>query len=239
MCFSASASFGAGALLLGTGIASVNKSRSPEMLSFASMPILFGVQQISEGILWVTLPNPDAVGFHDFNTYFYLVFAQVIWPVWIPLSLWLIEPSKNGKKIISYFLIFGILAAIYLIYCLWVYDASAVIEAHHIRYQVDIPGIGVKRALYVSATIIPLFISSLKWMRVLGATILGSLIFSFVVYTQYVISVWCFFAAIISVLVYLIVVSNKDLLIKSAQDLKEKKRKNTWLIKGDQQALRK
>ncbi len=64
MCFSASVSFAASALLGGSGIVAIKKSESPRMLAFASLPIIFGVQQLTEGILWLTFSNPELGYWH-------------------------------------------------------------------------------------------------------------------------------------------------------------------------------
>ena len=64
MCFSAAASFTAGAVLTGIGVATLRKVEHPTYYLFASIPLLFAVQQFSEGVLWLTLPsaNPDFGG---------------------------------------------------------------------------------------------------------------------------------------------------------------------------------
>ena len=62
MCFSASASFGAGIVLTGIGVASIKKSDTRSKSLFASIPLIFGIQQITEGFLWLALSNPDLLG---------------------------------------------------------------------------------------------------------------------------------------------------------------------------------
>lgn len=49
MCFSAPVSFSAGAVLLGLGSA-----KRPRELPFAAIPLLFAIQQLSEGVIWLT-----------------------------------------------------------------------------------------------------------------------------------------------------------------------------------------
>lgn len=55
MCFSATASFSAGALLLGLGSLTLKSARHPRELPFAAIPPLFAIQQLSEGVLVVSL----------------------------------------------------------------------------------------------------------------------------------------------------------------------------------------
>ena len=62
MCFSPEASFAGGIIISTIGIATILKVHKPSQIVFASIPIFFGIQQIIEGVLWLTLPNPDYGG---------------------------------------------------------------------------------------------------------------------------------------------------------------------------------
>ena len=209
MCFSASVSFGASILLLGTGASAVKRVESPRMLAFASIPILFGIQQLSEGILWLTLPHSDLIHWQHTSIYLFLIFAQIIWPTWIPLSMWLVEKDKGRKKILRYLLILGGTISTYLIYWILTSDVSAFIIGRHIKYSFYFPNQDLYMALYLLATIPPLFIASLKKVKVFGWSLIGSLAFSYIFFSHYIVSVWCFFAAILSVQILLIIVYNK------------------------------
>jgi len=210
MCFSASASFGASSLLAGAGIVAVKKVESPRMLAFASLPILFGVQQLSEGMLWLTFSNPELDSWHNTSIYLFIFFAQVIWPIWIPFAVWLMEPDKARKKKIFSFMLMGGALSTYILYCLFAYEVSAVIESRHIRYELHFPNLVLRRSLIFLTSVVPIFLSSLRWMKLLGGALLGALILTFIFYTHYVISVWCFFAALLSALVLLIIANNKE-----------------------------
>ena len=52
MCFSANASFGAGVFLTSIGVIATKNISNKKQILFASIPILFGIQQITEGFLW-------------------------------------------------------------------------------------------------------------------------------------------------------------------------------------------
>lgn len=209
MCFSASASFGVGALLTATGIVTMKKTESPRMQAFAGIPLIFGAQQLSEGLLWLAFMDPEMASWQDTGMYLFLFLAQVIWPLWLPLAVWLIEPDARRKKIMSYFLWIGGGLSVWMLYCLLTYEVSAVVESRHIRYYLHFPNMDLRRVLYFLATVIPLFLSSLKWMKLIAVTLLGALILSFIFFTYYVISVWCFFAAILSIQVLLVVLYNR------------------------------
>jgi len=54
MCFSATASFVAGTSLSAIGVATIRKAERRSELPFAMIPLLFGIQQLVEGIIWLT-----------------------------------------------------------------------------------------------------------------------------------------------------------------------------------------
>ena len=206
MCFSANASFGAGVLLVVIGIASVKKVHHSSQLMFASIPLIFGIQQIAEGILWLSLPNPDNINTHKIATYVFLLFAQVIWPIWVPASFLLVDRSTSRRNMQKFLLLAGLFIGIYLAYCLFTFNVQAKIVEHHIVYLQEYPT-GFKNYgifLYALATIIPSFISHIKHMWLLGMAVLISYIVSAIFYEYYILSVWCFFSSIISLFVYVI-----------------------------------
>ncbi|WP_293678639.1 DUF6629 family protein [uncultured Phenylobacterium sp.] len=57
MCFSATASFSAGAALLVIGTVTARRAQRPRKLPFALIPVLFGVPQLIEGALWLSVPS--------------------------------------------------------------------------------------------------------------------------------------------------------------------------------------
>ncbi|MFT6921753.1 MAG: hypothetical protein ACJA1C_000750 [Crocinitomicaceae bacterium] len=212
MCFSATASFGAGVVLTVIGIASIKKAPQKSQIMFASIPLVFGVQQIAEGVLWVTLPNPDLLSTHKIATVTFLLFAQVIWPIWVPISVLLLE-KRNARKTIQRILVgAGILVGVYLGYCLTTFNVETKIVGYHISYRQDYP-VSLKYfviLLYASSTIAPLFLSNIKRMWILGLSIAISYIIAVLLYEHYVLSVWCFFASIMSVSIYLLVGHKND-----------------------------
>ncbi len=75
MCFSAAASFGTSAFLGGAGIVAIKKIDSRKKLAFACVPILFCIQQLSEGVLWLALGNPEYISWVKPTTYVYMFFV--------------------------------------------------------------------------------------------------------------------------------------------------------------------
>jgi hypothetical protein len=63
----------------------------------------------------------------------------------------------------------------------------------------------ISAILYCMAIIVPPFVSSIRYMRFFGVAVAASLAVSLYAYYQAAVSVWCFFAALISLLVVALV----------------------------------
>lgn len=203
MCFSANASFGIGIVLSAVGVASIKKVKQSNRYPFASIPLIFAVQQVSEGFLWLSLTNPRFAFLQQASTYTFLFFAQILWPIWVPFSIILMSKKAERKMIEKILVIVGGLVSIYLAFCLVTFDVNAEIIGSHIVYKQDYPS-GISRysgALYIIATILPPYFSSFSRMWILGFAILISYLITNLFYADFLVSVWCFFAAVISIIV--------------------------------------
>lgn len=219
MCFSATASFGASAVLGAIGIASLAKAKNKPQKVFGSIPLIFAVQQFTEGMLWLSLKDPGLIAWQPFLTYTFLVFAMAVWPFWIPFSIWLLEQDPKRKKMIRWLVYTGAFVAVAVLVILSLYPVKAITPVclscpltasaavtSHLHYSFTIPQL-VKNliiafsVLYISATIITPFLSGIKKMKWLGVVFLASYLFAEIFYNGFVISVWCFFAALLSFVV--------------------------------------
>jgi hypothetical protein len=214
MCFSAGASFGAGIVLATVGIASLKKVQTPSQKPFASIPILFAIQQFSEGFLWLSLSNPAHASWQQIPVYVFLAFAQIVWPTWVPFSILMVEKDAKRKRILMLMLGIGMMVSSYLAYCMVVYHLEAQIAAYHIQYTLHFPMAVAwfSGMVYFIPTVLPPFVSGIKRMRILGLTILTSYLITTVFFHEYIISIWCFFAAVLSVMILSImsVLNKKD-----------------------------
>lgn len=207
MCFSAPASFVAGAGLLVIGAIAIKQSKTTPQYVLACIPLVFAVQQSIEGLLWLALSEAGYAQWRVLAMYLFLIFAQIVWPILVPASILWFEKDSLRKKILYLFLGSGVLAAIYLGYSLIYYPATARIENHHIKYQLSFPFSSklLRGIPYFLATAISPFISSNKWLRLLGWGLVISYVFTAFIYMDYLTSVWCYFGAVLSGLILFII----------------------------------
>ncbi|MGA3287901.1 MAG: DUF6629 family protein [Bacteroidota bacterium] len=204
MCFSAEASFAGGVIISTIGVATVKEVHKPSQLVFASIPLFFGAQQITEGCLWLTLPNPEYGTVQIFSKYIFLIMAEVLWPMMIPLSVLFMEENKKRKRILRILLFMGVSVSLYYAFCLLFFNVTPQIMGYHIQYRTDFPKFSTALAfiVYFIASITPLFVSSIQRTHLLGILMFLSCVVTEVFFWQYLASVWCFFAAFISGVIF-------------------------------------
>ena len=202
MCFSASASFIAGASLSAVGGLTLVKTERPAEIPFATIPLLFGIQQITEGIIWLTF-GLDAPLLKSTMTLVYSLFSHVLWPIFMPFSIALLETGPWRKKAISVLQLAGIAVGLYLLYFILKFPVTAEVVGKHIVYDSPHFYILEVMAFYLAATCASCLVSSHKMINLFGALLLLSFLAAYEIHAASLVSVWCFFAALLSLIVNL------------------------------------
>lgn len=201
MCFSATASFIAGVSLSVLGVVTVKKAERKAEIPFAMIPLLFGVQQIIEGMLWLSF-RFDATLLNVTMTYVFTLFSHVLWPMFVPFSIGLVETVAWRKKVISAFQIIGIAVGLYLLYWIVKFPVTSEVDEHIVYVSPHFYKVPVM-ALYLAATCVGCFFSSHKLINLFGVLALLLFMAAYWIHATAFFSVWCFFAAILSVVIYL------------------------------------
>ena len=201
MCFSPTASFLTAGITGVIGIVSMTRVAQPRELPLAATPILFGIQQGIEGLLWLSLPQaPDGPASTGL-TLLYLIFAEVLWPVYAPATVLLIEPNEKRRRLMLLCLAAGVAVSAYLLWWIVARPFGARILNDHIVYVSEHRHSDAVAIAYLAATGVSLVLSSQRTVFVLGAIILAGSVIAFVFYWEAFISVWCFFAAAASAVI--------------------------------------
>lgn len=200
MCFSATASFVSAGITAAVGFYAVSRTSDARELPLASMPIFFAAQQFIEGSLWLTLPVAPESAASSLLSHSYLVFALIFWPLFGPFAALSVEPEALRRRMIGACLAVGVAVAIYFGWAMLTVPHRALISADHIRYEVGDTPVYVGGA-YVVATTLGLLVSSHRAIALLGLIVLAGSIVSYAVYLETLVSVWCFFAAVASVVI--------------------------------------
>lgn len=202
MCFSATASLTAGAFLLGTGIFSVRLAQTGPERFYAAIPLLFGIQQLSEGVLWLSF-DWSAPWVTAWSTQLFSFFSHILWPVYVPIAALLVEPMALRQRLLAAICAAGLGVGAWLLYSMFAYPIHAAAVGGHIEYVSPHFFATVSTGLYLLATTVSLMVSSQRWIQLFGVLALVAFMLAYAFYARWFISVWCFFAAVLSVLVVL------------------------------------
>lgn len=200
MCFSATASFSAGILLLGVGAVTLRAARRPREMPFAAIPLLFAIQQLIEGVIWLTF-RFEAPLLNSVMTHAYSFFSHVLWPAYVPVAVLLIEPPGRRRTMLATFVVAGLAVGAYLLYMLVTAPIVSRPTGQHIEYiSPHFYATAVMSLYLLSATVSPI-LSSDRVVKVFGVMALLSFAAVYYLYATWFISVWCFFAALMSVVI--------------------------------------
>ena len=219
MCFSATASFTASFALLGAGIYCLKTAANFEKpyWLFALVPLLFGLQQFLEGLVWLggasactDSTRTSALG--------YLFFSHLLWLIWIPLSCYAVENNLTKKKVFFVLLLLGALSGLsaYLPLLLIEERMTVIFTSHALVYStILLFDQYIPRKLftlfYIVIIILPLLAASDRHLKCFGLLILFSVVTSIMFFDYAFISKWCYIAAVFSFfIVYMLFYKNKS-----------------------------
>ena len=219
MCFSATASFAVSAGLIPVGVYCVYKVRLVDRTywPFAIYPLIFGIQQAAEGWLWLVLDtgNVESIRFPAIS---FVFFSHFFWLFWIPYSCYVVEISNSKKRFFLITTVMGCLFGLAMFIPVMLYTDWMTVSIIHqsISYELkllfdDFVSRLVVRGAYVLMILIPLLLSSHRYLRYFGVIIALSVLGTVLLYTETFISVWCFFAAVFSFyMLYMIISLDKQ-----------------------------
>jgi hypothetical protein len=173
----------------------------PHELPYAVIPLLFAAQQLIEGALWLALPT-QAQSVHML-TISYLFFSNILWPIYVPVAVWMIESSAVHRTHLFGPMAVGAVVSLFFLVAIITNPASAVITGAHVHYHLPHPHDKIVFAFYAIATCLAPLLSSHKMVRLFGVVLIASMIAAYFGYVIWFASVWCFFAALLSIVVLL------------------------------------
>lgn len=210
MCFSAQASFISATCIVGLGIVAQKRVRQPRERPLAWMPFLFAVQQLIEGFIWLLLTHQSNAISRSWLLGLFLFFAWVVWPIWVPWASLKIETNVKKRGLFTALLVLGALMAGVSLLQLFFAEPEVINVQNHLVYRLTkMPHWPVfqmaLQVIYVLVTLVPLLLSSVRGLVGLGATNFVALLISFLFFEEALPSVWCFFAALLSLQILFII----------------------------------
>jgi hypothetical protein len=208
MCFSATASFSAAAVCGAIGVPTVRRASRPDLM-LAFIPMMFALQQALEGVEWLT----NAEGLGRCAGYDFAIIAFCIWPLYVPVAAWLSETDPWRRRTMLGFVLLGAVAAAV---AAWVLHKGLTIDfaTNQIRYLPARRYPPIFDYIYAAIVTVPLLLHRNIYLRINACVVLVFFAASILLFNPARYSVWCFFAALSSILLFFFVASRS----KPAQD---------------------
>jgi hypothetical protein len=201
MCFSPEASFMAAGVLAPAGVVAVRSARRRGELIVGAIPMLFAGHQAVEGFVWLGLEGHLSDGQMEIAIRTYLLFAQVVLPVLVPVGLLVFEPDPRRRRRLVALVVLGCAVSARMLWLITAHPVGARVLNDSIVYDGDVHFGYVEAAAYVTATCGPPLLSSGSMLWRFGvANLAGLTLAAFIKYSA-VTSVWCFYAALVSGLI--------------------------------------
>lgn len=201
MCFSAAASFTAAAVIGAIGAATLAQKPEKRRFAFALIPLVFAAHQTIEGFVWLSLGGgvapPGAL------VAAYLFFAQIFWPTFTPFSVLLFECGERRRWALWILLAAGVFVSGAMVFILVQHDYAVTIVNHSLRYATNHEFEARLSGLYLVTTTAPFLIARHRYVMAFGGAVLFGSIITQMFFYETAASVWCFFAALSSVFVFL------------------------------------
>jgi hypothetical protein len=213
MCFSAEASFLASGWLVAVGAATLAIPRGHgerQTLPLALTPLLFGLQQGLEGLVWLGVEGHPRSGGADSTmvaaTLAYLFFAYAFWPVWMPWTAVSLLPGSLPKaRLWRWLPLLGLVPGLVLWLPLLHHPPAAlpVRIGHSLAYPLHPWSAGllppwVGPALYAAWIVLPLALVPSWRVRVFALTLLLAFALTEWTVRQALTSVWCYASALLA-----------------------------------------
>jgi hypothetical protein len=203
MCFSPEADFTSAVVVGAVGVATLTKVRHRRELLLAALPLAFACHELAEGFVWLglrgTIPRSDT----KFALYAYLSYAWALLPAIVPIAILLVEPRRWRRHLMLAFSVLGTAVGAYLLWVVVDHPITAQIVGHSIDYR-GVGDIGdFVTVLYIVATCGTFLLSSSRQIVWFGVANLAAVAVLVVVQSEGLTSLWCLWAAVVSVLIYL------------------------------------
>ena len=199
MCFSPQADVAGGVLICAIGIDAVRHIRQRrEFIALAWIPVLLGAHQFIEALVWLWLQGHVPRGIGHVALWAYLLIAFVVLPVFIPVAVIALEPTRRRNQMMAPFALIGTVVAVILFAAMVRGPVSVTLAPYHLSYSIRLPDGFLIVALYVVAVCGPLLVSGYRNVVLFGVINLVAVVVIARLTISGFASVWCGWAAISS-----------------------------------------
>jgi hypothetical protein len=199
VCFSATASYTSAALLGAAGVAVFPFVRERREVPLALLGVGFAAHQLLEGVIWTEATSTGNGPVRTPAVELWLLFAWSLLPVWVPLAVALVEPDRRRRLLMVAMAPVGVAVGLFLGVASFTARVAATAEAGHLVYSVPFSQGWIVVIPYVAVTCGSPLVAGAPYLRVWGVALATAMATTASLQARGFSSVWCFFAAILTI----------------------------------------
>ena len=201
MCFSSQADLIGGVVVSAIGVDALRHVGNRRELPIASLPLLLGGHLLVETFVWWGLEGRVPAELGTAAMWIYLLIAFVVLPPYVPLAIMAIEPSPERRALLVPVALLGAAVGLVLLITMLRGPVEVYLGANHLSYDIGLRNGPLIVTLYVVATCGALLLSSHLYIVVFGLINLPVVVLLALLNTNGFASLWCAWAAVMSVLI--------------------------------------
>ncbi len=204
MCFSPQADLAGGLVICAIGVDAVRHVRGRrDFLLLACVPLLLGVHQLIEALVWWWLRGDVPGGIGRVALWAYLLIAFVALPVFIPAAVIALEPTRRRRQLMVPFIVIGSVIAVVLLGAMIGGPVGVKLAPYHLSYSIRLSDGLLVITCYVVAVCGSLLVSGYRNVAIFGIVNLLAVVIIARLTVSGFASVWCGWAALSSAAVAL------------------------------------
>lgn len=202
MCFSPEMDLAAGLVVTGVGIDCFRHVTSPRQRALAALPVVFGLHQLIETFVWWELQGQVSQCTGDMATYAYLAIALYVVPLIVPWAFLRLGVGRSRALDVT-FVVAGVVTVAVCAQLMGLHVPDRRIDGHQITYFAGqyIPDHVLP--VYAVACLGPALLAKSRPLQLFGVLNLIAVATLAALNQGGVISLWCVWAALTSVLINL------------------------------------
>lgn len=169
-----------------------------------ALPLLFGFQQLFEGLVWTAGAHGDPDGVARYSLA-YMFFSWLAWPVWVPVSAFLIEGSRRRPLFLLMAVAGGMLGGLqyvpYFAHQDWLtvqFLPTAIVYQSTELLDVIIGRTGTY-VIYLTVVVGSLLLSTDRNVKIFGLLVFAVMAVTYAFFSYAYVSVFCFGGAVMSI----------------------------------------
>jgi hypothetical protein len=204
VCFSPQADLAGGLVICAIGVDVARHVRGRrDLLLLAGIPMLLGVHQLIEALVWWWLQGHLPGGLGRVALWAYLLIAFVVLPVFVPAAVTAREPTRRRKQLMVPFIVIGSVIAVVLLAAMVRGPVGVKLAPYHLSYSIRLSDGLLVIACYVVAVCGSLLVSGYRDVAIFGLVNLVAVVIIAWLTVSGFASVWCGWAALSSAAVAL------------------------------------